>query len=61
MHLWSFENASSLLLCRNTSGIATKKDKLVSWVMIFLAVSSSTAAISSDIYSIFSREKVARS
>ncbi|KAM1289269.1 hypothetical protein ACFX15_016086 [Malus domestica] len=46
---------------RNTSGIATKKDKLVSWVMIFLAVSSSTAAISSDIYCIFSREKVARS
>ncbi|KAF7141308.1 hypothetical protein RHSIM_Rhsim06G0065200 [Rhododendron simsii] len=39
---------------RNTHGIATQKDRLVSWVMILVAVSSSTAAISSDIYSIFS-------
>ncbi|XP_021828007.1 amino acid transporter AVT6A-like isoform X2 [Prunus avium] len=46
---------------RDTHGIATKKDKLVSWVMIFLAVSSSTAAISSDIYSIVSRDKLAGS
>lgn len=45
------------LLCRDTHGIATKNDRLVSWVMIFLAVSSSTAAIVSDIYSIFSSEK----
>ncbi|KAG2698883.1 hypothetical protein I3760_07G168500 [Carya illinoinensis] len=42
---------------RDTHGIATKNDRLVSWVMIFLAVSSSTAAIVSDIYSIFSSEK----
>nr|XP_023872653.1 amino acid transporter AVT6A-like [Quercus suber]POE85637.1 sodium-coupled neutral amino acid transporter 2 [Quercus suber] len=42
---------------RDTHGIATKNDRLVSWVMIFLAVSSSSAAICSDIYSIFSNEK----
>ncbi|KAH7523768.1 amino acid transporter AVT6A [Ziziphus jujuba] len=42
---------------RDTHGIATKRDRLVSWVMILLAVSSSTAAISSDIYSIFSSNK----
>ncbi|KAM3682400.1 hypothetical protein ACJW31_12G070800 [Castanea mollissima] len=42
---------------RDTHGIATKNDRLVSWVMIFLAVSSSSAAISSDIYGIFSSEK----
>ncbi|XP_050365789.1 amino acid transporter AVT6A-like [Argentina anserina] len=39
---------------RDTHGIATKKDRLVSWVLILLAVSSSTVAISSDIYSYFS-------
>lgn len=38
---------------RDTHGIATKNDRLVSWVMILLAVSSSTVAICSDIYSIF--------
>ncbi|KAL3514349.1 hypothetical protein ACH5RR_027066 [Cinchona calisaya] len=38
---------------RDTHGIATKHDRLVSWVMILLAVSSSTVAICSDIYSIF--------
>ncbi|THG04278.1 hypothetical protein TEA_020200 [Camellia sinensis var. sinensis] len=38
---------------RDTHAISTKKDRLVSWVMIFTAVSSSTVAISSDIYSIF--------
>ncbi|XP_050251962.1 amino acid transporter AVT6A-like [Quercus robur] len=42
---------------RDTHGIATKNDRLVSWVMIFLAVSSSSAAICSDIYGIFSSEK----
>jgi len=47
-----------LLLCRDTHGIATKNDRLVSWVMILLAVSSSTVAICSDIYSIFSSEKI---
>lgn len=41
---------------RNTNGIATKNDRLVSWVMILVAVSSSTVAISSDIYSIFSSD-----
>lgn len=45
-----------LALYRNTHGIATKKDRLVSWVMILVAVSSSTAAISSDIYSVFSSD-----
>lgn len=43
------------LLCRDTHGIATKNDRLVSCVMILLAVSASTVAISSDIYSIFNR------
>lgn len=46
---------------RDTHGIATKKDRLVSWVMIILAVSSSTVAISSDIYSIFNRERILES
>ncbi|XP_076959942.1 amino acid transporter AVT6A-like isoform X2 [Bidens hawaiensis] len=35
---------------RDTHGIATKKDRRVSWVMITLAVSSSVMAIFSDIY-----------
>ncbi|KAH9755885.1 Aa trans domain-containing protein [Citrus sinensis] len=38
---------------RDTHGIATKNDRLASWLMISLAVSSSTVAVSSDIYSIF--------
>ncbi|XP_004292776.1 PREDICTED: putative sodium-coupled neutral amino acid transporter 11 [Fragaria vesca subsp. vesca] len=42
---------------RDTHGIATKKDRLVSLVMILLAVSSSTVAISSDIYSYFCSNK----
>lgn len=37
---------------RDTHGIATKNDRVVSWIMILLAVSSSTVAICSDIYSI---------
>ncbi|XP_073124862.1 amino acid transporter AVT6A-like isoform X1 [Henckelia pumila] len=35
---------------RDTRGIATKNDRVVSWIMILLAVSSSTVAICSDIY-----------
>ncbi|KAF8410264.1 hypothetical protein HHK36_002789 [Tetracentron sinense] len=38
---------------RDSHGIATKNDRIVSLVMISLAVSSSTVAISSDLYSIF--------
>ncbi|XVE70239.1 hypothetical protein DITRI_Ditri10aG0056700 [Diplodiscus trichospermus] len=38
-------------------GIATKNDRLISWMMIFLAVSTSTVAVTSDIYSIFSVDK----
>lgn len=38
---------------RDTHGIATKNDRIMSWLMILLAVSSSTVAICSDIYSIF--------
>ncbi|TYI75768.1 hypothetical protein E1A91_D06G029700v1 [Gossypium mustelinum] len=38
---------------RNIPGIATKNDRLISWMMIFLAVSTSTVAVTSDIYSIF--------
>lgn len=37
-------------------GIATKNDRRASWVLILLAVSSSTAAICSDIYSIFTSD-----
>lgn len=39
---------------RDMQRISTKKERLVSWIMIFLAVSSSTVAVISDIYSIFS-------
>lgn len=39
---------------RDMPKISTKKERLVSWIMIFLAVSSSTVAVISDIYSIFS-------
>ncbi|KAF8377680.1 hypothetical protein HHK36_031064 [Tetracentron sinense] len=38
---------------RDCHGIATKNDRIVSWVMILLAVSSSTVAISSNLYCIF--------
>ncbi|KAL2471501.1 Transmembrane amino acid transporter family protein [Abeliophyllum distichum] len=38
---------------RDAHGISTKNDRAVSWIMILLAVSSSTVAICSDIYSIF--------
>lgn len=38
---------------RNIPGIAAKNDRLISWMMIFLAVSTSTVAVTSDIYSIF--------
>ncbi|XP_015072068.1 amino acid transporter AVT6A-like [Solanum pennellii] len=41
------------IVLRDTHGIATKRDRLVSSVMILLAVSSSSVAICSDIYSIF--------
>lgn len=37
---------------RDTRTISTKHDRTVSWIMIFLAVSSSTVAICSDIYSV---------
>ncbi|KAI4321079.1 hypothetical protein MLD38_034500 [Melastoma candidum] len=37
---------------RDAHGISTKRDKIVSWFMILLAVSSSIAAISSDLYAI---------
>ncbi|KAK8624250.1 hypothetical protein V6N13_065601 [Hibiscus sabdariffa] len=42
---------------RDTHGIATKNDRLISWPMIFLAVSTSTVAMTSDIYGLFSVEK----
>lgn len=48
---------SCLCLCRDTHGIATKNDRIVPWLMIFLAVSSSTVAVFSDMYSIFSVDK----
>ncbi|KAI9200075.1 hypothetical protein LWI28_002346 [Acer negundo] len=42
---------------RDTHGIATKNDRLTSWLMIFLAISSSTVAVCSDIYSLFCVDK----
>ncbi|MBA0828044.1 hypothetical protein Goarm_012768 [Gossypium armourianum] len=42
---------------RDTNGIATKKDRLISWMMIFLAVSTSTVAVTSDIYGILTVDK----
>ncbi|XP_058069680.1 amino acid transporter AVT6A-like isoform X2 [Magnolia sinica] len=39
---------------RNVHGIATKTDRVLSWFMIVLAVTSSTVAISSDIYATLS-------
>ncbi|KAL2894942.1 Amino acid transporter AVT6A [Bienertia sinuspersici] len=38
---------------RDKHRIATRKDRLVSWIMIPLAVTSSTVAILSDVYSFF--------
>ncbi|CAJ1972774.1 unnamed protein product [Sphenostylis stenocarpa] len=40
---------------RDSRGVATKKDKLLSWFMILLAVSSSSVAIFSDLYSVYYR------
>ncbi|CAA0843347.1 Transmembrane amino acid transporter family protein [Striga hermonthica] len=43
---------------RDTRGIATRNDRIISWIMILLAVSSSTVAICSDVYSIaYGREE----
>ncbi|KAG4962562.1 hypothetical protein AAZX31_14G090200 [Glycine max] len=38
---------------RDTRGVATKKDRLLSWFMILLGVSCSTVAIFSDLYSVY--------
>ncbi|XP_039009777.1 amino acid transporter AVT6B-like [Hibiscus syriacus] len=43
----------AVISLRDTHGIATKNDKLISWIMIFLAVSTSTVAVTSDICSFF--------
>ncbi|XP_068655304.1 amino acid transporter AVT6A-like [Aristolochia californica] len=43
---------------RDIYGIATKKDRILSWIMILLAVSSSTVALSSDIYGMFKEGEV---
>ncbi|RDX62934.1 Amino acid transporter AVT6A, partial [Mucuna pruriens] len=44
---------------RDTRGVATRKDKLLSWFMILLAVSCSTVAIFSDLYSVYKNESKA--
>ncbi|KAG6434717.1 hypothetical protein SASPL_106358 [Salvia splendens] len=44
---------------RDTRSIATKHDRTISWIMMFLAVSSSTVAICSDMYSIIYGSKTA--
>ncbi|XWS24065.1 hypothetical protein CRYUN_Cryun28dG0069000 [Craigia yunnanensis] len=41
----------------DTHGIATKNDRIISWMMIFLDVSTSTVAVTSDIHSIFSGDE----
>ncbi|CAM8939348.1 unnamed protein product [Rhodiola kirilowii] len=51
----------AVIALKDSHGIATKNDRLVSWAMIILAVSSSCVAISSDVYSIFYRSKTAGS
>ncbi|WOK92253.1 amino acid transporter AVT6A-like [Canna indica] len=43
----------AVVALRDVHGMATGKDKLLAWVMILLAVSSSMAAISSNIYDLF--------
>ncbi|KAG6591444.1 Amino acid transporter AVT6A, partial [Cucurbita argyrosperma subsp. sororia] len=45
------------LVLRDTCGIASKKDRVIAWLMFLLAVLSSMAAISSDIYSTYVVEK----
>ncbi|ONK76060.1 uncharacterized protein A4U43_C03F23450 [Asparagus officinalis] len=42
----------AVIALRDVHEVASKKDRALSWLMIFLAVSSSTVAISSDIYDI---------
>ncbi|KAH6836317.1 Transmembrane amino acid transporter family protein [Perilla frutescens var. hirtella] len=44
---------------RDTRGVATKHDRSVSWIMLLLAVSSSTVAICSDIYGIVNGSETA--
>ncbi|CAM8936541.1 unnamed protein product [Rhodiola kirilowii] len=51
----------AVIALKDSHGIATKNDRLVSWAMIILAVSSSCVAISSDVYSFFYRSKTAGS
>ncbi|KGN55300.1 amino acid transporter AVT6A isoform X1 [Cucumis sativus] len=45
------------LILRDTCGIASKKDRLIAWIMFLLAVFSSIVAISCDIYSSYVMEK----
>ncbi|XXG48887.1 hypothetical protein AAC387_Pa02g3211 [Persea americana] len=45
---------------RDSHGIASRKDRFLSWVMIILAVTSSTIAILSEIYSMFNVGEVVR-
>ncbi|KAL9225662.1 hypothetical protein vseg_001558 [Gypsophila vaccaria] len=47
----------ALIALRDNHNIATKKDRLMSWLMILLAVTSSTVAILSDMYSLFVSNK----
>ncbi|TMW81549.1 hypothetical protein EJD97_008990, partial [Solanum chilense] len=44
---------SAAIVLRDTHGIATKRDRLVSSVMILFVVSSSSVAICSDIYNLY--------
>lgn len=47
----------AVLVLRDTCGIASKKERLIAWTMFLLAVLSSMAAISCDIYSSYVIEK----
>lgn len=51
----------AVIVLRDNHCIATRKDRLVSWVMILVAVSSSTVAILTDMYSLFISENGAAS
>lgn len=50
--MWEHTPFFSLVFLRDPHGIATKKDKLVSLLMIILAVFSDVIAIYSDAYSL---------
>ena len=56
LHFFLYSNALFtylLYLLRDPHGIATRRDKIISIVMIILAIFANAVAVSSDVYSIF--------